>query len=90
MSKQGYKTRIYPTSGQEQDLARIFGCVRFIFNQYTTYRDYEYENQVQQRKTHSQLRSILTVSNKKTGLPRHQQGPCRSPVLRLRTPTLQW
>ena len=52
MSKQGYKTRIYPTSGQEQDLARIFGCVRFIFNQYTTYRDYEYENQVQQRKTH--------------------------------------
>ena len=90
MSKQGYKTRIYPTSGQEQDLARIFGCVRFIFNQYTTYRDYEYENQVQQRKTHSQLRSILTVSNKKTAFPWLQQGPCRSPVLRLRTPTLQW
>lgn len=75
MSKQGYKTRIYPTSGQEQDLARIFGCVRFIFNQYTTYRDYEYENQVQQRKTHSQLRSILTVSNKKTAFPWLTQAP---------------
>lgn len=73
MSKRGYKTRIYPTSGQEQDLARIFGCVRFIFNQYTAYRHYEY--QVQQRKTHSQLRSILTVSNKKTAFPWLTQAP---------------
>ncbi|MGH1977128.1 RNA-guided endonuclease InsQ/TnpB family protein [Rothia sp. L_38] len=75
MSKRGYKTRIYPTSGQEQDLARVFGCVRFIFNQYTAYRDYEYENQVLQRKTHSQLRSILTVSNKKTAFPWLTQAP---------------
>lgn len=27
-----YKYRIYPTVEQEVDLARTFGCVRFVFN----------------------------------------------------------
>ncbi|MFT5873749.1 MAG: putative transposase [Clostridium sp.] len=29
----GYKYRIYPTIDHETQLAKTFGCVRFIYNQ---------------------------------------------------------
>ncbi|SPT62902.1 Helix-turn-helix domain [Actinomadura madurae] len=30
--KRAYKYRFYPTSGQAQELARTFGCVRLVYN----------------------------------------------------------
>ena len=30
--KKRYSYRAYPTRGQQQSLARLFGCVRVVFN----------------------------------------------------------
>ncbi|TAF52847.1 MAG: transposase, partial [Oscillatoriales cyanobacterium] len=30
--KARYQYRIYPTTGQQQSLAQLFGCVRVVFN----------------------------------------------------------
>lgn len=46
MMKRAYKYRFYPTSEQEQLLARTFGCVRFVYNSVLRYRtDAFYERQ---------------------------------------------
>ncbi|UZD64708.1 RNA-guided endonuclease InsQ/TnpB family protein [Marinobacter sp. AN1] len=46
MKKRAYKYRFYPTSAQEQLLARTFGCVRFVYNAVLRYRtDAFYERQ---------------------------------------------
>ncbi|OXS14438.1 transposase [Zobellella denitrificans] len=38
MTKRAYKYRFYPTSKQEQLLARTFGCVRFVYNSVLRHR----------------------------------------------------
>ena len=46
MKKRAYKYRFYPTSAQEQLLARTFGCLRFVYNAVLRYRtDAFYERQ---------------------------------------------
>lgn len=67
MAKSGYKVRLYPSPGQKIALARTFGNVRFIFNQYVNFRQFEYEhgyNDKETRFTFSELRSLLTSQNK--------------------------
>lgn len=41
--KQRYSYRAYPTSRQERDLARLFGCCRFIYNSVIADRQMVYE-----------------------------------------------
>ena len=69
-SVMGYKgISLYPTPCQKRLLSRTFGCVRFVYNQYITYKDWEYRKGYSKskdtRRTHSELRSLLTVHNKK-------------------------
>lgn len=73
-SVMGYKgISLYPTPHQKRLLTRTFGCVRFVYNQYTTYKDWEYRHGYSKskdtRKTHSELRSLLTVHNKEHQYP---------------------
>ncbi len=51
-----YRYRIYPTPGQQQALARVFGCARVVYNDYLRLRDACYaagekvsDNEVQRR-----------------------------------------
>lgn len=39
-----YRYRIYPTSGQQQALARVFGCARVVYNDCLRVRDEAYAN----------------------------------------------
>lgn len=67
MSKTGYKVRLYPTPGQKIALSKTFGNVRFVFNQYVNFRQFEYESgftSKDERFTFSRLRSLLTSQNK--------------------------
>lgn len=41
----GYKYRAYPTKKQEALLARIFGCVRFVYNYFLRYRITKYKEE---------------------------------------------
>ena len=41
----GYKYRLYPTKKQEALLARIFGCVRFVYNYFLNYRITKYREE---------------------------------------------
>lgn len=46
MSYKAYRYRFYPTPDQEQNLAKTFGCVRYIYNRSLRYRqDAWYERQ---------------------------------------------
>ena len=38
-----YKYRIYPNSEQRIQIAKTFGCCRFVYNQTLTYRKEIYE-----------------------------------------------
>ena len=42
MSNKGYKYRIYPTSEQETLIAKTFGCVRFVYNQFLAFQEEQY------------------------------------------------
>ena len=59
---------LYPTTAQQKELTKVFGCARFVFNQYTSYRQWEYEHgYTKDKKTpFSKVRALLTVKNRKT------------------------
>ena len=40
-----YKYRIYPNSEQRIQIAKTFGCCRFVYNQTLTYRKEMYEKE---------------------------------------------
>ena len=40
-----YKYRIYPNKGQKTQIARTFGCYRFVYNQALAYRKEAYEKE---------------------------------------------
>ena len=65
----GYKIALYPTPPQKRALEQCFGNTRFVFNQYIRFHEWEYEHGHTKvstgRKTFSQVRTILTVENKK-------------------------
>ena len=62
---------LYPTTAQQKELTKVFGCARFVFNQYTSYRQWEYEHgYTKDKKTpFSKVRALLTVKNRKTQYP---------------------
>ena len=39
-----YKYRIYPNQEQKLQIAKTFGCCRFVYNQTLAYRKEKYEN----------------------------------------------
>ncbi len=39
-----YKYRIYPNNKQKIQIAKTFGCCRFVYNQTLAYRKGKYEN----------------------------------------------
>ena len=39
----GYKYRIYPNKEQEKQIAKTFGCCRFVYNNILAYRKDVYE-----------------------------------------------
>ena len=43
MQHRAYKYRIYPTQEQRQQLQKVFGCCRFVYNQLLTESIKEYE-----------------------------------------------
>ena len=40
-----YKYRIYPTNEQKEQIAKIFGCCRFVYNRTLAYRKEAYEKE---------------------------------------------
>jgi len=62
---------LYPTPTQQKELTKVFGCARFVFNQYISYRQWEFEHgYTGDKKTpYSEVRSLITVNNKKTQYP---------------------
>jgi putative transposase len=41
--KKGYKYRIYPTKQQEEQLAQLFGCSRYVYNKLLEENNKAYE-----------------------------------------------
>ena len=50
-----FKIRIYPTSDQIESIAKIFGCRRFVYNQYVEQRENFYKEYRQQKEQVSDL-----------------------------------
>ena len=40
-----YKYRIYPTNEQKEQIAKTFGCCRFVYNRTLAYRKEAYEKE---------------------------------------------
>ena len=40
-----YKYRIYPNNEQKEQIAKTFGCCRFVYNQTLSYRKENYEKE---------------------------------------------
>ena len=40
-----YKYRIYPTNEQKEQIAKKFGCCRFVYNRTLAYRKEAYEKE---------------------------------------------
>src|SRR6266571_9028041 len=53
-----YRYRIYPTPGQQQALARVFGCARVVYNDCLRVRDEAYANGEKINDTEVQRRVI--------------------------------
>ena len=47
-----YKYRIYPNNEQKVQIARTFGCYRFVYNQALAYRKDAYEKEKKGRSVH--------------------------------------
>ena len=64
----GYRVALYPTPFQCKKLEQIFGNVRFVFNQFIQYREWEYEhgytNKETGRHSYTHVRATLTADNK--------------------------
>lgn len=57
--KRGYRYRFYPTEEQAQQLARTFGCVRYVYNRALAERARAW-TQEQRRITHAETDRMLT------------------------------
>jgi putative transposase len=53
-----YRYRIYPAPGQQQALARVFGCARVVYNDCLRVRDEAYANEEKINDTEIQRRVI--------------------------------
>jgi putative transposase len=57
--KRAYRYRFYPTTGQAEQLAKTFGCVRYVYNRALTERSRAW-TQEQRRVTHAETDKWLT------------------------------
>lgn len=58
--KRAYRYRFYPTDDQAQQLARTFGCVRYVYNRALAERSRAW-TQEQRRVTHAETDKMLTA-----------------------------
>ena len=58
--KRAYRYRFYPTSEQEQQLARTFGCVRYVYNRALAERSRAW-TQERRRVSHADTDKMLTA-----------------------------
>ena len=63
--KQRYRYRLYPTPSQAQSLARLFGCVRVVWNDALAYSNEQYQRHGKSVKN-SDLQKLLITQAKRT------------------------
>jgi hypothetical protein len=85
-----YRYRIYPTPGQQQALARAFGCVRVVYNDCLRVRDQAYAAGEKITDTEVQRRVItLAKANPGTGMASRGRLGRPGPGMPGRAPRLQ-
>ena len=57
--KRAYKYRFYPTAGQAEQLARTFGCTRYVYNRALAERSHAWQ-QEQRRVSYADTSKMLT------------------------------
>ncbi|GGA59115.1 hypothetical protein CYANOKiyG1_80530 [Okeania sp. KiyG1] len=63
--KARFKYRIYPTPGQKYRLAKLFGCVRVVWNDSLAYSQQRYKSE-EKKSTNSELQKLFITQAKKT------------------------
>ncbi|NEO57108.1 MAG: helix-turn-helix domain-containing protein [Okeania sp. SIO3B5] len=63
--KARFKYRIYPTPGQKYRLAKLFGCVRVVWNDSLAYCQHRYKSG-EKKSSNSELQKLFITSAKKT------------------------
>ena len=63
--KARFKYRIYPTPGQKYRLAKLFGCVRVVWNDSLAYCQQKYKSG-EKKPTNSELQKLFITQAKKT------------------------
>ncbi len=60
-----FKTRVYPTQDQIDSIIKIFGCRRFVYNQYVEQRENFYKEYKQQKEQLSDISDLELTKIKK-------------------------
>nr|WP_293103961.1 RNA-guided endonuclease TnpB family protein [Okeania sp. SIO2F4] len=63
--KARFKYRIYPTTGQKYRLAKLFGCVRVVWNDSLAFCQKKYKSR-EKKPTNSELQKVFITQAKKT------------------------
>lgn len=74
LQKRAYRYRFYPTGEQQQQLARVFGCVRFTYNWALQLRTEVYQQQGK-RLYYSDTSAALTELKKQSGMAWLKEAP---------------
>lgn len=85
MVKRAYKYRFYPTEEQAKQLARTFGCVRYVYNRALAERSRAW-TQEQRRVTHAETDRMLTAWKRDpdtTWLAEPSKGPLQAALRNL-------
>ncbi|MEX5711167.1 helix-turn-helix domain-containing protein, partial [Parafrankia sp. FMc6] len=64
--KRAYRYRFYPTAEQAEQLARTFGCVRYVYNRALAERHRAWFSE-QRRVTHAETDTMLTAWKRDPG-----------------------
>ncbi len=87
MVKRAYRYRFYPTPGQAEQLAKTFGCVRYVYNRALAERSRAW-TQEQRRVTHAETDRMLTAWKRDPGtawLAEPSKGPLQATLRNLQT-----
>lgn len=85
--KRAYRYRFYPTPGQAEQLAKTFGCVRYVYNRALAERSRAW-TQEQRRVTHAETDRMLTAWKRDPGtawLAEPSKGPLQATLRNLQT-----
>lgn len=85
--RRAYRYRFYPTSEQAEQLARTFGCVRYVYNRALAERSRAW-TQEQQRVTHAETDRMLTSWKREpetVWLVEPSKGPLQATLRHLQT-----